>query len=429
MPQRLPPNPFNGNTLSREHSAYATCLRYEAEATAGSHPVLSGLESIVLARVLGYLIIYAPTELGRANISHDVASCDTTEKLADMAKLYVAAFIRCCKRLMPFLLHASSSLLFLVKSAKGPTSAPSSHPSGPSSDNVTDAFLHTLLEAPQNYQKSKALALHRDNYRCVITGYLDTVTYVNRADVAAEWEDAAASDPYMRVEATHCAHIFPECFNEENEGGHKHSHAASIWAAIARFGQVRGAEELAGPLVHRIENVMTMSSSLHQSFDSLMIWFEATPTLNQYNVRSIKPGILKGVQNPITLPTNHNIPAPDPRYLKLHAACAQIAHLSGAAEYISSVERELEETGVLATDVSVRAVVNVPLCSSEVAEGFLPVEAYAALGRLGARVALFWVLPGPGDGLDGLQGLRAENMAGGRGAFGACDAAGLGGAD
>ncbi|KAF7976477.1 hypothetical protein HWV62_6747 [Athelia sp. TMB] len=43
------------------------------------------------------------------------------------------------------------------------------------------------------------------------------------------------------------------------------------------------------------------------------------------------------------------------------------------------------------------------------AEGYLPLEAYEQLDRLDARVALLWVLPGPGeDGLDGLEGLRAR---------------------
>lgn len=43
-------------------------------------------------------------------------------------------------------------------------------------------------------------------------------------------------------------------------------------------------------------------------------------------------------------------PLPDPRYLELHAACARVAHLSGAAEYIDQILREEEVTKVLAFD-------------------------------------------------------------------------------
>lgn len=45
-----------------------------------------------------------------------------------------------------------------------------------------------------------------------------------------------------------------------------------------------------------------------------------------------------------------NLPVPDPQYLALHAACARVAHLSGAGEYIDKVLREIEETTVLAND-------------------------------------------------------------------------------
>ena len=46
------------------------------------------------------------------------------------------------------------------------------------------------------------------------------------------------------------------------------------------------------------------------------------------------------------------LPLPDPRYLALHAACAKVAHLSGAAEYIEKSFRELEDTKVLASNGS-----------------------------------------------------------------------------
>ena len=47
-----------------------------------------------------------------------------------------------------------------------------------------------------------------------------------------------------------------------------------------------------------------------------------------------------GIQNPITLPTNLSLPALDPQYLKLHAARAQVAHLSCAREYINDILRD-----------------------------------------------------------------------------------------
>lgn len=46
------------------------------------------------------------------------------------------------------------------------------------------------------------------------------------------------------------------------------------------------------------------------------------------------------------------LPLPDPRYLRMHATCAKVAHLSGAAEYIDVIFRDMEDTRVLATNGS-----------------------------------------------------------------------------
>jgi hypothetical protein len=45
----------------------------------------------------------------------------------------------------------------IVKCAKGPTPAPTSYPSGPSFDDVTDTSIHMFLEAPQDHQSAKKL--------------------------------------------------------------------------------------------------------------------------------------------------------------------------------------------------------------------------------------------------------------------------------
>ena len=50
--------------------------------------------------------------------------------------------------------------------------------------------------------------------------------------------------------------------------------------------------------------------------------------------------------------TDNSQDFPDPRLLGLHATCARVAHLSGAAEAINEVERDLEDTMVLAKDGS-----------------------------------------------------------------------------
>ena len=43
---------------------------------------------------------------------------------------------------------------------------------------------------------------------------------------------------------------------------------------------------------------------------------------------------------------------PNPKLLALHAACARVAHMSGAAEAFDELERDVEETRVLTFDGS-----------------------------------------------------------------------------
>ena len=41
------------------------------------------------------------------------------------------------------------------------------------------------------------------------------------------------------------------------------------------------------------------------------------------------------------------VPAPDPRILELHAACARIAHMSGAAEHLRELYRDTDSIAVM----------------------------------------------------------------------------------
>ena len=43
-------------------------------------------------------------------------------------------------------------------------------------------------------------------------------------------------------------------------------------------------------------------------------------------------------------------PLPNPKYLRIHAHCCRIAHMSGAAKYLDIIYRDMEELKVLAAD-------------------------------------------------------------------------------
>ena len=57
-----------------------------------------------------------------------------------------------------------------------------------------------------------------------------------------------------------------------------------------------------------------------------------------------------GIEEQIKFNSTEEVPAPDPKILALHAACAGIAHMSGAAEYLDEIARDIELLRVLAED-------------------------------------------------------------------------------
>ena len=49
-----------------------------------------------------------------------------------------------------------------------------------------------------------------------------------------------------------------------------------MWAVMVRFGYKTLPDDLNGPKVHRLENVMTLTGAFHDHFDRLGVWFVAT---------------------------------------------------------------------------------------------------------------------------------------------------------
>jgi hypothetical protein len=93
MPQPLPNNPFPAGTQASQ--AYTTCLTLEA-----GFPQVnwSGPPTVVCARLLGYLIIHAPTVSGRTDVANEINSCNNDEeKLHMLAQFYINHFLRVCE--------------------------------------------------------------------------------------------------------------------------------------------------------------------------------------------------------------------------------------------------------------------------------------------------------------------------------------------
>jgi len=324
MPTALPSDAADRHHLGpNEASAYNVCRDFEELATGKEN-----VRDIMHARILGYLIIYSPSVTAQHEVVKVIHSCSNDyASLSALGSTFLDLYIR------PF------------KKFKGRTPKGSSHPSRRSFDKTKEEMLAEIKEAPKHYTDAKKQALLRDGYRCVVTGTYDSnVDLVQDLNVTEEEKRAAGGEVF-----TECAHIVPDStyFNVANPSDKK-EYSASVLAVLKRFGYDVGA--INGEKVHSLYNVMTMEHNAHDLFDRLNLWFEETATPNYYRVRTTK--LLLPVRENVmfTTPDPLKLPLPSPDLLALHAACAQVAHLSGAGEYVDRILKDMEDICVLAHD-------------------------------------------------------------------------------
>jgi hypothetical protein len=74
--------------------------------------------------------------------------------------------------------------------------------------------------------------------------------------------------------------------------------------------------------------------------------------VNCYRVKTFKKTITLPEKVTFTSSDPIALPVPSPELLALHAACAKVAHLSGAGEEIDELDRDLDDLNVLASDGS-----------------------------------------------------------------------------
>ncbi|RDB27559.1 hypothetical protein Hypma_003853 [Hypsizygus marmoreus] len=324
LPRQLPARYEESATMN---SAYSIILKLETKENSN--------RAVMYARILGYLLLEGPTDEARSAIANEIVSCKNDEALAANGKFYLDHLIR------------------IFKKGKGPT--PSSHVSPPSFDALKDIVAQCLEKPIVNYEDAKAKALARDGYRCLASG-----TYDLAAERVKELRDRVIMEKAETAE-TNCAHIFPESTNlnlstdKDCELNRKHVYATSVWAVLDRFGYENLRFDLNGNNIHRLENVLTLSTNVHGKFDTLKVWFEAVENKeNTYKLNSTWDGHLNSLYpGEVTFTTpDSNLPLPSPTYLHIHATCCKVAHLSGAGEYLDEIHRKFDDSKVLSQDGS-----------------------------------------------------------------------------
>ncbi|KDR75041.1 hypothetical protein GALMADRAFT_140593 [Galerina marginata CBS 339.88] len=286
----LPPNIYPSGGV---HDAYERCLEFEK--AVDDIPLADLRKRLREARLLGYMIREAPTDKGRATIAKEILECAGELESSNLANSYINHIF----------------LNFRAAKASIHTSSPTF--SQPLFDNDQDILKWLLEDAPKSHSSTKAQALFRDGYRCTLIGHYDQVSV-----------DTIQS------------------FTDKNH---------EMWSAIERFAGDMITQDFKGKDVNCLDNVLTLESNKNNLFDELKIWFEEVrgPDCNiyphQYRIGSANPFTQLMDVSPIinlNTPDKDNLPLPNPRYLRIHAACARVAYLSGVGKYIDDILAGIE---------------------------------------------------------------------------------------
>ncbi|PBK81319.1 hypothetical protein ARMGADRAFT_1020439 [Armillaria gallica] len=323
------PNPIYVAEFPQIYAAFNLCLSLESRAhlVPLPHPGHPTVE--VCARVLGYALIEMHTVKCRAHMAQAING-STDDTLLALGEYYIKRLLR------------------MFKGANGRTPAPSNHPSRPDVDDAHEFFSYHIEQGSQNQSTAKKAALHRDGYHCILKTDMYDTEYLDK-----NMSTVLAQHPTCDSEPLKCAHIFPEGLNSDLGDNteiptDKRQWVASVWAVMFMFGIEL--EELNGTGPHRLENILTLCSGLHEYFHRLALWLHAVENNpNTYVVVSTSEATLRRLPNRIvtfTSPNPRALPLPKPDYLAIHAACCRIAHMSGAADYAEKVLRDEEEIRV-----------------------------------------------------------------------------------
>ncbi|KAJ6576625.1 hypothetical protein DFH09DRAFT_364914 [Mycena vulgaris] len=203
--------------------------------------------------------------------------------------------------------------------------------------------------------------MYRDRRRCVFTAKGD------RPSLLEEHPDVADITDPQRSERLQVAHIISQSLTTGMSGltdtaKTKLEWASSASAILDRFAGIE-IKNLLGELdLHTPINAMMSTFGPHDMFDNLGIWFEPAKDAQGNGIPHTyelidsapwrQPDLLYRVTfNQTSTFEGESVEPPSPVLLALHAACARIAHMSGAADILERFDKDLDPHPVLSMGV------------------------------------------------------------------------------
>ncbi|PBK92936.1 hypothetical protein ARMGADRAFT_1165250 [Armillaria gallica] len=320
FPHGPAPLPANApeNFSPQQHTAYAV-----AQAVESLSPVTVSTRSMspqVAGRLLGYMLLEAPTAEGRDNVTFEIASCSGDEtRLKQLAQLYAKVYIQ----------------TFKANGGRTPGDMDSDEESSSDlSEDEEDEEYTPPSSMEETHWETKQNASKRDRRQCMLSRYHDAQYMDDLSHFEPKHPLLSVQEPFCYVRE---ARIIPKRQVDIADGKRqaKHEYSTRASSILSRFGKIDIFDELN---VDDLSNMMTLNVSIYEFLDGLGMYLTAVEGRpNTYKIEVLHPPFLNMIpENPVTFttPDEKSLPLPSPALLALHRACARVAHLSGAGRYV-----------------------------------------------------------------------------------------------
>ncbi|CAE6533377.1 unnamed protein product [Rhizoctonia solani] len=259
-------------------------------------------------RILGQLLIQAPSSEGRTFVANEICHCATDREIVELGEARLEQFVQYLKGL-----RALPSLPYLYR-------------------DETKFDVPTV--APKNYLDAKKQALVRDNYRCMLSGVVDT-----DAVGILPWLEGEVVAKQETIGCTECCYIFSklESYIDDNDSDYLYTSGPCTLAHLYGGNDESG---LTGTGIHDLRNTLTLNPGDCAAFREFIVWLEPTGEAeNQYKIVRRDPYYGRNLPKVVTFSsTSPDLTLPDPRLLTFHAACARVLKLTGAGDFIDRLQ-------------------------------------------------------------------------------------------
>ncbi|KAH9942469.1 uncharacterized protein BXZ73DRAFT_88040 [Epithele typhae] len=290
------------------------------------------------------LLEYAPNERGKAQIaSKIVQGGDTYEGIKDhqMHLQHLADFFW-------------RNLIIPVRVAGGRTPEPRSRMSRSGASSRGDLNSPAEAESVDDLKGVIDAANLRDSCRCIISGKVDPETM----------ESGSFTPGGTGFEVTKVTHIIPFSLRD-GSGAACALHLPAIRGALESFGGVELGSLMHGG-INALDNVLTLSATVHRYFTELQIALEPMPgnplVCRVHTWGRVAPRL--GLPKTVKLRSASGAPPPNSAYLALHCAICKVLWSSGRAQELKDVLDDLEEVTLLAPDGSSANLINIAIYKS-----------------------------------------------------------------